>query len=263
MSHPHRPGRHELGQNFLTDPRVIAHVVRLAAASRGPLVEWGTGDGALTRPLGELGRPLEGVEIDPERAARQRHRVGPDVTITEGDLLRHAPPRGSTVVGNVPFHITTPVLRHLFRRHGWHRAVLIVQWEVARKRAGVGGATRMTAAVWPWFEMRLEARVPARAFRPVPSVDGGILVIERRRRPLLPQGDAGAYRAFVGRVFTGRGHGVRDILARTGWGSRTAAADACAQLGISPRALPRDLDARQWAGLFSGRPGGPPRGSAR
>lgn len=108
MSHPHRPGRHELGQNFLTDPRVIAHVVRLAAASRGPLVEWGAGDGALTRPLGELGRPLEGVEIDPQRAARLRHRVGPDVTITEGELLRHAPPRGSTVVGNVPFHITTP-----------------------------------------------------------------------------------------------------------------------------------------------------------
>jgi hypothetical protein len=41
-------------------------------------------------------------------------------------------------VSNVPFNVTTPVLRHLLAAPGWEPAVLIIQWEVARKRAGVG-----------------------------------------------------------------------------------------------------------------------------
>ncbi|WP_240796219.1 rRNA adenine N-6-methyltransferase family protein [Streptomyces sp. RFCAC02] len=48
--HTHRPGRHELGQNFLIDPAVIDTVVGLVAATGGPVVEIGAGDGALTLP---------------------------------------------------------------------------------------------------------------------------------------------------------------------------------------------------------------------
>lgn len=56
-------GRHELGQNFLADRAVIARVVELASDTPGPLVDWGTGDGAITLQLAALGRPLEGVEM--------------------------------------------------------------------------------------------------------------------------------------------------------------------------------------------------------
>lgn len=136
MSRPRRPGPHELGQNFLTDRRTIARIVHLAGQSSGPLVEWGTGDGSITLPLSRLGRPLQGVEIDAVRAKNLRRRIGPHVCIAEGDILRHAPPTGSTVVSNVPFSLTTPVLRHLLADQEWVRAVLLIQWEVAKKRAG-------------------------------------------------------------------------------------------------------------------------------
>ena len=49
-----QPGPHELGQNFLHDSAVIARIVALVAQTSGPIVEWGTGDGALTRPLARL-----------------------------------------------------------------------------------------------------------------------------------------------------------------------------------------------------------------
>lgn len=250
MSRYRHPGPHELAQNFLTDGRTIARIVHLAGQSSGPLVEWGTGDGAVTVPLSRLGRPVVGVEIDAVRARNLRRRVGPHVCISEGDILRHAPPAGSTVVSNVPFSLTTPVLRHLLHDPGWVRAVLLVQWEVAKKRAGVGGGTQLTGQWWPWVSFTLDRRVPATAFRPRPSVDGGILVLDRREHPLLATSHRRRYQGWVRQVFTGGGRGLAEILARTGGLTQVQAAQFCRDQGIDPRALPRDLSARDWVATF-------------
>ncbi len=166
MQHSHKPGRHELAQNFLIDRVVISRIVHLVAQRPGPVVEWGTGDGAITLALNDLGRPLVGIEIDGARANKLSRRVGPHVCITEGDILRHAPPPRAVVVSNVPFHLTTPFLRHLLGSPDWSAAILITQWEVARKRAGVGGTTQLTAQTWPWFSFALDRRIDASASDP-------------------------------------------------------------------------------------------------
>jgi 23S rRNA (adenine-N6)-dimethyltransferase len=243
-------GRHELGQNFLVDRSVVDRIVAIAARTSGPLVDWGAGDGALTVPLARLGRPLEAVEVDPRRADRLRRRVGPHVCISEGDILRHAPPTGATVVCNVPFHLTTPVLRHLLASDGWLLAALLVQWEVAKKRAGVGGTTQLTAQWWPWFDFRLDRRVPAAAFRPRPSVDGGVLVVERRAEPLLPTDARRDYQDWVRRVFTGRGASLPEILTRAGRVSTARARQFCRDQGLAVRSLPRQLSAQQWTAAY-------------
>lgn len=248
-----QPGPHELGQNFLRDPAVIARVVALVAETSGPIVEWGTGNGALTRPLAGLRRPLEGVEIDGASVRRLRGRLGPHVCIVQGDILRHAPPPDSTVVGNVPFHVTTPVLRHLLAAALWSHAVLIVQWEVARKRAGVGGATQLTAQWWPWYEFRLRARVPAAAFSPRPSVDAGILTVDRRVTPLLTAAERPAYQEWVRAVFSGRGRTLPEILAGSGGLPHRDSRRFCQRHRLHPNALPRDLTAPQWVDAFTAR----------
>lgn len=243
----HRLGRHELGQNDLVDRGVIAAIIDLAADRGGPYVEWAAGRGAITRPLARLGEPVHVVELDPRRAAGLRRTLGPHVCITEGDILRHAPPAETrTVVANLPFHLTTPALRHLLRQRHWEHAILVTQWEVARKRAGVGGATMLTAQWWPWIESRLVRRVPARAFRPMPSVDAGVLAMSRRAQPLVPYVDRRNYQDFVARAFQGRGRTLREVL--TGAGMPRSAATALA--ASHPRALPRDLDAEAWAEAF-------------
>lgn len=250
MSNYARAGAHELGQNFLRDPGVIRTVVDLASVGGGRLVEWAAGNGALTVSLAQLDRPLEAVEIDSRRVQILRQRVvGPHVCITEGDILRHAPPAGKwTLVSNVPFNITTPVLRRLLPLPRWERAVLITQWEVARKRAGVGGTTQLSAQWWPWFSFTLVQRVPARAFVPRPSVDAGILVLERRTAPLL---DAkGDYQQWVAAMFNGRGRGIRDILVRSGGLPRRAAERWCVEQVVSPQALPRSLSAEDWVSAY-------------
>ena len=243
-------GRHELGQNFLTDRATIARIVDLARERPGPLVEWGTGNGAVTHRLASLGRPVEGIEIDGKRARDLGRRVGAHVCISEGDILRHAPPDGSVVVANIPFHLTTPIMRHLLAATGWHSAILVTQWEVARKRAGVGGTTQLTAQCWPWFDFTLDRRIPADAFWPRPSVDAGLLLITRRAQPLVPMAKRRAYQAWVGRVFSGRGRGLADILRRNGVPASTAAALA-SRAGRRRAPLPRDLRAEEWAAAFA------------
>ncbi|KWX66005.1 23S ribosomal RNA methyltransferase Erm [Mycobacterium sp. NAZ190054] len=248
MSSPHH-GRHEFGQNFLCDHTVIAAIRAAVARTEGPIVEVGAGDGALTRTLQTLGRPLTAIEVDARRAERLAARTPATTRVVTADFLRYRLPRSPhVVVGNLPFHLTTAMLRRILYSPGWTDAVLLVQWEVARRRAAVGGATMMTAQWWPWFEFGLLQRVPAAAFRPQPGVDGGVMTIQRRPEPLVDTADRARYQTMVHQVFTGRGRGIAQIIDRTA--PRRVSRGWLQQNGIRPTALPRDLTARQWAAVF-------------
>jgi len=249
----HHGGRHEHGQNHLTDARVVYRIVDLVRGTDGPLLEIGPGTGALTLPLQELDRPLTAVEIDGRRVQHLRRRVDPHVDLVHGDVLDHAfPDEPHVVVGNLPFHLTTAILRTLLHAPGWTEAVLVVQWEVARRRAGVGGTSMMTAQWWPWVDFRVHERIPARAFDPVPGADAGLLTLRRRGTPFVDPARQAAYRSFVHRVFTGRGRGLEAVLTGiVGPARRPAVRHRLASDGIHPMALPKHLTAAQWAGLFA------------
>ena len=159
-------------------------------------------------------------------------------------------PSRTPCVSNVPFHITTAGdASAACVVPSWRDAILITQWEVARKRAGVGGATQLTAQWWPWYEFDLDRRIPAAAFVPRPSVDAGLLVIRRRPTPLLT-GDRVAYQRWVARDFASRGRGLPDILARSAGRRPTAARRWCEGQLLGHRNLPRDLTAEQWADVY-------------
>lgn len=245
--------RHHLGQNFLTDPKMIAAVQGLVGTqTSGPIVELCAGDGALTRPLSRLDRPLTALEIDPRRARRLAAHLrsgGAPVDVVCTDMLRYQlPDTPHVIVGNIPFHLTTALIRRLFQQRAWTCAVLIVQWEVARRRAGVGGASMLTASWWPWYEFRLVRRVPATSFRPVPSVDAGLMTMHRR--PIALVAERRAYQTFVAEVFQSRGCGVAEMVLRTGRVRKYDLHNWLRLNEVPARALPKDLNAQQWADLW-------------
>jgi 23S rRNA (adenine-N6)-dimethyltransferase len=256
-------GRHELGQNFLVDRRVVDRIVGVVAATPGPIIELGAGSGALTRELAGLGRPLTALEIDPRRARALRREFGGHTTIVQADALAWRYPSAQhMVVGNVPFHLTTAIMRGLLARGHWTDAVLLTQWEVARRRCGVGGSSLLTAQWHPWFSFTLHGRVPARAFRPMPSVDGGVFSIKRRTEPLVDASDRKAYQAFVAEVYRGRGNGLAQILTRTSRPLRPEMARRLlGSLGLSGRVLPSRLGGEDWAAIWMGVRGQARRGS--
>lgn len=251
MPHPprdkfHQRPRRELGQHFLRDRRVAAEVCGLLGASAAPVVDLGAGDGMLTAELVRTGREVTAVEIDPRLARILRTRFGSAVRVVRADVLQFCYPAAQyEVVSNVPYAITTALLRSLFAHDGWCRAALVMQWEVARKRSG---ATMLTASWWPWYEIELVRRVPAQAFRPAPRVDGGLVLASRRREPFLGAADRRGYQRLVRAVFTGKGAGLFGILRPyvprgelRGWARRHA---------VDLSALPRDLTAAQWVSLY-------------
>ena len=257
----YHPGRHDHGQNFLPDPRTIRRIIGLVRDTPGPIVEIGPGEGGLTRPLVKLGRPVHAVEIDPRLAGRLAQELPDLATVSHGDFLTHSlPDTRHVIVGNLPFHLTTAILRRILHAPGWTDAILLVQWEVARRRAGVGGASMMTAQWSPWFDFTLHSRVPARAFVPAPGVDGGLLTIRRNPTPALPARQKRRFQALVHRVYTGPGRGLAQILSRTTDLGSTAVTTAWLRgHGLAGSDLPRAMHTEAWVDLFRTTGNSPPR----
>jgi 23S rRNA (adenine-N6)-dimethyltransferase len=170
------------------------------------------------------------------------------------------------VVSNLPFAGSGEILASLLRdpSTGLRQADVIVQWELAQKQAAVWPAT-MRATYWrAWFEVTIVGRLSRHAFAPPPGVDAAVLRIARRASPLAPLATHRDYRRFLADAFEARSplrRALRDHV------SGRELKSLAAVLGFDPTAHPRDLDARQWAGVFAysrARPGGGrPRSQSR
>lgn len=244
--------RRQLSQNFLADPAEVRRIVR--AAQVGPedlVVEIGAGEGALTRALARECRKVLAYEVDPVLADRLRAGVaGSNVACVHADFLRAAPPRGRfAVVGNIPYSITSGILRWCLRAPGLASATLVTQLEFARKRTGdFGRWTQATVETWPRFDYQLLGRIPRHKFRPVPRVDSAILRLRRRGQDLLPGPCLPAYRRLVAAGFTGVG-GSLDATLRRHYPRRAVKA-AFAAAGIAPGTVVAYVAPDQWITLF-------------
>ena len=201
--------RRSLGQNFLR-PERADQLVESAGFTAGDLVvEIGAGRGALTYALARRGVQVVALEKDPHWAdslRREMERRGVDgaVRVVRCDALDYRLPRRPyRVIGSLPFGATTAILRHLLDDPDSFlvRADLIVQWEVARKRALMPPSTLLSTTWAPWWSFEVVRRIPAAAFRPVPSIDAAVLRVTRRDPALLPLSMAGPYASFVRRYW--------------------------------------------------------------
>ena len=199
--------RRSLGQNFLRPERADQLVDSAGFVAGDLVVEIGAGRGALTHALARRGVQVVALEKDPQWAESLRREVvrhGHDnkVRVLRCDALDYRMPRRPfRVIGSLPFGATTAILRHLLDDPDTYlvRADLIVQWEVARKRAVMPPSTLLSTTWAPWWSFEVARRIPAAAFRPVPSVDAAMLRVTRREPPILPLRMAAPYATFVRR----------------------------------------------------------------
>jgi 23S rRNA (adenine-N6)-dimethyltransferase len=218
------------------------------------VVEIGAGAGRLTRPLAREALLVTAIELDPAFAARLRVTFADtgNVHVVHGDAMTARwPSTRWRAFGNVPFAITTPLLRRLLDdpTAGPERADLIVQFEAARKRASVDRGTLLSLGWQPWWEFALTRRISRFAFDPPPPVDGGMLSVVRRRAPILDPRERPAFVAMLRRAFDHGSWPVRRSLdsqlpARS-W--KRLARDR----GVAPGSLPAALDVWDWIAVFA------------
>lgn len=219
---------------------LAAELVRDAGVRPDDLVlDLGAGSGRLTAELAGAARRVLAVELDARLAAHLDGRWA-NVDVIEADAAStELPDEPFRVVANLPFHRATTILRHLLDDPSVPlvRADVVVDWGVALKRSRPWPST-LNGVLWgTWYSSSIARRLPRTAFDPPPTVAAGVLVFERRRHPLVPERAWRSYRGFVAGGFR---RGVRSVVpART--------LRELGLLGLEPR----ELDAHQWAALFT------------
>jgi 16S rRNA (adenine1518-N6/adenine1519-N6)-dimethyltransferase len=187
-----RPSK-RLGQHFLVSEGTLSRIV--AAAEVGPqdtVLEIGAGLGHLTRRLLDAAGEVVAVELD-RRLVKvlQTELAGCDnLRLVQGDILALDPAvlveeRPYSVVANLPYAITSAVLRHLLEaRLPPRRMVITIQREVAERIVARSGRMSLLAiSVQFYGQPKLLFRIKPGAFLPPPKVESAVLRIDRHECP--------------------------------------------------------------------------------
>jgi 23S rRNA (adenine-N6)-dimethyltransferase len=244
VSRSHRAGRSPSGRHYLT-PRVAAELVRDFEVRPDELVvEIGAGTGRLTRELARTGATVLAIELDeaPATHVLRAARAWKNVYVRQDDVLDVAlPGTPFRAVGNIPFGITTDLLRTLIQGSAAERIDLIVQREVARKRAA--GRGNVLAVLWAGaWQLEVRRTIDARSFHPTPGVDAAWLAGKRRAVPLVERDEAAAFERFVRAAFR---RANAPVSQATGLSRPRLIAAS-----VDPRSRIRDLPVEQWLAAF-------------
>ncbi|HVB96828.1 MAG TPA: 16S rRNA (adenine(1518)-N(6)/adenine(1519)-N(6))-dimethyltransferase RsmA [Chloroflexota bacterium] len=243
------------GQNFLVNDEILSRVVAAAEVAPNDVVlEVGPGLGHLTRHLARQAGRVIAVEVDRGmvRYLRSTFQGVPNVEIVENDVLKVEPgdlvgEHAYKVVANLPFYITSAVLRHFFeaaRRPSL--LVVMLQREVAyRILTAPGDLNLLAISVQVYGKARLITRVPASAFYPRPKVDSIVLRIDVYDQPKLDV-DPEKFFKVVAAGFAMPRKQIHNSLAQRLWMPPGAATESLEAAGIDPMRRPQTLAIAEW-----------------
>jgi len=252
-----------LGQHFLADQAALGQIV--AAADLTPtdtVLEIGPGLGTLTSLLAERAGRVVAVELDDRLAAILAERLAgcPNVEVRPGNILRisdFASLVGPSykVVANLPYYITSAVLRHLLERHDQPSLLVVtVQREVAERIVAVPPDMSLLAVSVQFYgRPSLVARIPAGAFYPPPKVDSAVVRIDVLGEPAVALAEGVSVVDYFRVVRAGFGHKRKTLRNALSAGLGVAPArveQALAQAGIDPRRRAETLSLQEWADLM-------------
>ncbi len=248
-----------LGQNFLHDPHALEKIVEIADLPPGAeVLEIGAGTGNLTRVLAQHAGRLVAVETDERMLPILRAQFGgvPSVELVHADILALDlaalfDERPYYVVANLPYYITSAILRHLLEGHPRpQRLVITVQREVAdRLIAQPDDMSLLTVSVQFYGEPRLMMRLNPAAFWPRPDVESAVVRIDVYPRPPVEVPDEATFFRAVRAGFSQKRKQLRNALAGGLRIDKTAADALLAQAGIEPHRRAETLTLEEWAAL--------------
>ncbi|MDQ2652606.1 MAG: 23S ribosomal RNA methyltransferase Erm [Chloroflexota bacterium] len=244
--------RAALSQNFLRDPRLADHLVRLAALdANDTVIEIGPGSGVLTGRLAQSCRQVLAIEKDANLARRLTQRFASEraVATFAADFLEFPLP-GSRykVFANIPFAITTAIVSKLTTgvsppEDAW----LVIQREAAQRFLGEPDGTLVSALLHPWFTGQIRHDFRRSDFVPQPGVDVVLLQMSQRPEPFIAQESQEAYRDLVTFAYTAWQPTVAAALATAMPAAQVARLSRIAASNLERR--PSALTGEEWIAL--------------
>jgi len=264
--------RKGLGQHFLIDREVLELIVEAAGLTPADIVvEVGPGLGVLTRELAGKAGWVITVELDDRLATALKQTLAllHNVTVLNEDILKldaaalikeerskfaaaMGKPAGYKVVANLPYYITSPVLRHFLEASTRPQTmVVMVQKEVAEAiTARPGRMSLLSASVQFYGEPTIVSYVPARCFYPMPEVDSAILKVSVYPQPKVAVSDETGFFGLVRAGFSASRKQLANSLTQGLGLSRTEVLPLLEQADIEPRRRAETLTLEEWARLW-------------
>ncbi|MFC4811888.1 16S rRNA (adenine(1518)-N(6)/adenine(1519)-N(6))-dimethyltransferase RsmA [Paenibacillus sp. GCM10023250] len=256
-----------LGQNFLIDQNILRKIVGAAELdeTKGAL-EIGPGIGALTQQLAlEAGR-VTAVEIDNRLIPILRDVLAetPNVHVEHGDVLKldlralmerqFAGLSGVSVVANLPYYVTTPILMKLLEEKlPLEHIVVMIQKEVAERMAAKPGGKdygSLSVAVQYYCVPELVCIVPHTVFIPQPNVDSAVIKLSLRNKPAVEVEDEAFFFRTVQACFAQRRKTIaNNLTAFVGKANRERIAPLLESCGIDPSRRGETLALAEFAAL--------------
>jgi 16S rRNA (adenine1518-N6/adenine1519-N6)-dimethyltransferase len=260
--------RKGLGQHFLIDGEVLGLITSAAELTPADLiVEVGPGLGILTRELASRGGWVIAIELDDKLAALLQQTLASldNVTVINDDVLkiepgdlvtrqkaRFPPATGYKVVANLPYYITSPVLRHFLEASAKPEIMMVmVQKEVAEAIvAKPGEMSLLSVSVQFYGGPRIISYVPAQCFYPAPEVDSAILRIDLYPQPTVAVTDEGSFFDLVRAGFAAPRKQMGNSLAQGLGLSKAEVLPLLERANIVSRRRAETLTLEEWARLW-------------
>jgi 16S rRNA (adenine1518-N6/adenine1519-N6)-dimethyltransferase len=255
--------RKGLGQHYLTDPTILAGIVTAAELPPDAVViEVGPGPGTLTAELAQEAGRLIAVELDTRLASmlEQLYADTSHVHILQGDALTLTPNKilSSTggvapyfVVGNLPYYITSALLRHFLEADpAPERMVVTIQLDVAKRIIAKPPQMSILAiAIQAYAKPKIVRQLPPGAFSPPPKVHSAVLRLDRLSNPVVSPAQRQHFFAVVRAGFGQKRKTLRNSLSSGLKLSTQQIEDTLFAAGISPQQRAQELDLRQWMAI--------------
>ena len=250
-----------LGQNFLTDENLLDSIAEAAGIGKSDtVVEIGCGAGTLTRALSKLAGRVYAYEIDrdlrPVLAETLAGCENTEVIFRDfskenlGELYREI--GEYTVVANLPYYVTTPIVTRLLEEGAGVRGVCVmVQQEVAERFAAKEDTPEygaITAAIALRGTAKIVKKVGRNMFYPAPNVDSAVVKIDFTENA-LPVKDKDMYRKTVRCAFLTRRKTLENNLMKSFSFSRETAAEILNRAGVEEKARGETLSPKRLAAL--------------
>ena len=261
-----RPSK-KLGQNFLQDEQFLQKIIEIADIQvQDTVLEIGPGLGGLTRHLALAARQVVAVELDEGLFPALRAVLAPyaNVRLIHADILKLRPAdlisvRDYLVVANIPYYITSALLRHLLAQspEGLDAPrprclVLTVQEEVAERIcASPGEMSLLALSVQVYGRAEIAARIPACAFYPAPTVNSAVVSIDIYPEPLIPYPLLDTYFRLAKAGFGQKRKKIRNALSAIM--PREEAEQILLAAGIDPQRRAETLSLNEWGNLSNRR----------
>jgi 16S rRNA (adenine1518-N6/adenine1519-N6)-dimethyltransferase len=251
--------RKSLGQNFLQDPNTLDKIVGIAGVTPDDVVlEIGPGTGAMTTRLAAAGKRVIAVEVD-ERLKPVLDDVLAPYANTEVifqdiltvDIARLLRPDPYIVVANVPYYITSAILKHLMENeYPPRRLVLTVQLEVAERLiAKPDEMSILSVSVQFFGRPQIAARLKPTVFWPRPDVDSAVVTIDVYDQPAVDVPSIQTFFRVVRAGFSQKRKQLKNSLSSGLQLTNAQTEQVFGIAGIDPRRRAETLTLEEWAAL--------------